>query len=76
MKRLSECKKMRYCIFSGFDESMPFRIRRRMCELGFIAGQKVRLVRCSLLKRAFLVELRGYTLSLRKSIVEGLLVKE
>lgn len=55
---------------------MPFRIRRRMCELGFIAGQKVRLVRCSLLKRAFLVELRGYTLSLRKSIVDGLLVIE
>ena len=65
---------MNYCVFAGFDDAMPFRVRRRMCELGFIAGQKVRVVRQSLLKQAFLVELRGYTLSLRKSIVERLLV--
>ena len=54
---------------------MPFKTKRRLCELGFTNGQEIKMVRKSLLGKAYLLELRGYTLSLRSDIVKAVLVK-
>ncbi len=75
MKNLMQCKFGRSYIISGFDESQPFKIRRRLCELGFTQGQEVRLVRKSLLGKAYLVELRGYTLSVRSTVAKAVIVE-
>ena len=75
MKSLLGCKFGRSYIIEKIDESQPFKIRRRLCELGFTSGQAVTLVRTSLLKKAYLVEIRGYTLSLRHDILKAVMVK-
>ncbi len=62
-------------MLAGFDKSLSFKIKRRLCELGFTEGQEVRLVRKSLLGKAYLVEILGYTLSLRSDIVKAVLIK-
>lgn len=45
------------------------KIRNRLLELGFTKGTLVRILNISLLKQSFLVEIRGYILSLRKSAI-------
>jgi len=50
----------------------PIKIKRRLLELGFTRGVKARVVRKSLLGNAYMIELRGYTLTLRKDIVSFL----
>ncbi len=55
--------------------SENIKIRRRLGDLGFTEGQNVRLVRKSLLGKVYLIELRGYTLSVRKDILKAVLVK-
>ena len=50
------------------------KIKRRLLELGFTRGEKVRVVRKSLLGKVRLVEIRGYTLSLRQDITKGIIV--
>ncbi len=57
------------------DEKSPIKIKRRLLDLGFTSGQKVRAVRKSLLGKAFLVEIRGYTLSLRSSVAENIFIR-
>jgi len=75
MKSLFECRFNRSYILAGFDDTMPFKTKRRLCELGFTNGQEIKMVRKSLLGKAYLLELRGYTLSLRSDIVKAVLVK-
>ena len=75
MKNLLECKFNRSYILAGFDSVLSFKVKRRLCELGFTEGQEIKMVRKSLLGKAYLVELRGYTLSLRSDIIEAVLVK-
>lgn len=59
----------------GLDKLAPLKIRRRLCDLGFTPGQRVRLVRRSVLGKALLIEIRGYTLSIRSTVAEAVLVK-
>lgn len=58
------------------DDNAPIKIRRRLLDLGFTSGQKVTCVRKSLLGKAYLVEIRFYTLSIRKQVAEAVLLKE
>lgn len=51
-------------------------LTRRLCELGFIKGQKIKLIKKSLLGKVFLVEIRGYILSLRRNIIASIYVEK
>lgn len=59
----------------GVNYNAPLKIRRRILELGFTNGQKVKVIRKSLLGKAYLVELRGFTLTIRKDIAQLINVK-
>lgn len=43
---------------------------RRLLELGIIAGQPIKILNKSSLKKVYLVEIRGYLLSVRASILK------
>ena len=75
MLELSNGKCGQYYSLVGVADSAPLKMKRRLLELGFTRGQKVRVVRKSLLKRAYLVEVRGFTLSVRRDIAQYLLVR-
>ncbi len=68
MQNLLRVKNEYKSIFS-FAESTPFKIKRRLLELGFTPGTRVKVLRRSLLGQAYLVEIRGFTLSMRKEIL-------
>lgn len=74
MDNLLSAKKGRYFVVQGIDKSSPVKIKRRVLELGFTKGQKVRVVRKSLLGETYLVELRGYILTIRKDIAKLILI--
>lgn len=73
--RLSECKENKYYSIIKIDSLLPEKLRRRLYDLGFLAGQKIRVVNKSLLKKAYMIEIRGYTLSLRNTIVNAIKVE-
>ena len=75
MKNLTKCGLNEINEVCDFDPSAPVRERDRLLELGFTQGQKVKIVRLSLAKNTFLVEIRGYLLSLRRSVAEIVRVK-
>lgn len=54
--------------------SVGDKVKRRLLDLGFTKGEKIRVVGKSLLKKAYLIEIRGYTLTLKKDIVSCILV--
>ena len=54
---------------------LPIKIRRRLCDLGFVPNTEVRLLRRSLLGKAYLLELRGYVLSVRWTLAEAIVVE-
>ena len=58
----------------GIKENSPHKIKRRILELGFTPGQKVKIIRKSLLCKAYLIELRGFTLTIRKDIAGLILI--
>ena len=43
---------------------------RRLLELGIIAGQPIKILNKSSLKKVYLVEIRGYLLSVKASILK------
>lgn len=45
-------------------------IRRRLLELGITRGIKIKVLAVSTLKNSFLLQIRGYTLALRKNSLE------
>lgn len=52
-----------------------FPIRRRLYELGFICGRKIKVVKKSLIKKTILVEIENYLLSLRCTVAQIILVE-
>ena len=48
---------------------------QRLLELGFTQGQRVRIVAKSAMKKAVLLEIRGYLLSIRTSMLANVVVK-
>ena len=69
MISLLKAKKNVFFKIEDISNNAPLRIKRRLLELGFTSGTKVRVLRKSLIGQAYLVELRGFTLSMRKDIL-------
>lgn len=57
-------------------DDLPFKIKRRLYELGFLSGQVLKISRVSLLKKAYLIEIDGYTLTLRRNILDEIKVSK
>ena len=58
----------------GFIDDCPTKIKRRLLDLGFTTGERVRLIRKSILGKVVLIEIRGYTLSLQKKITNYVVI--
>lgn len=76
MNNLLDVKQGVYCTINQISEYSSPQIKRRLLDLGFTHGQKVRIIGQSLLKKAYLIELRGYILTLRKDIVSYILIEK
>ncbi len=76
MNNLLDVKQGVYCTINQISEYSPPQIKRRLLDLGFTHGQNVRIIGQSLLKKAYLIELRGYILTLRKDIVSYILIEK
>ena len=55
--------------------SSDSKFKRRLLELGFVEGVKVRVISESILKEVILVELLNYTISLRRDLAKKILIK-
>jgi len=76
MFNLAKVKCGQYFNVAGFSSDAPFKFKRRLLELGFTSGQRVCLKRKSCFKKAYLIEIRGYTLSLRRTLAEYILLEK
>lgn len=76
MRNLKDAKQGIFYEIKGYSESVPVKIKRRLLELGLTAKQKVRILRKSLLAKAYLIEIRGYTLSFRSDLAFFVLLGE
>lgn len=59
----------------GFAENYDA-VLRRFLELGFAKGEKIKILFTSLQKKVFLVQLRGYLLSVRASLLSKVQVQD
>ena len=75
MENLENAKRGVFYLIKGLSKIAPLKIKRRLMELGLFAGQKVRLIRKSLIGKAYLIEVRGYTLSIRKNLASFILLE-
>ena len=73
---LNRVKKGTSVIEVGFSEKTDQKIKRRLLELGFLKDTVVTLSEISFLKEVLLMELNGYTISLRSDIAKNIQVKE
>ena len=51
------------------------KVVRRLFELGLLSGQKLYILNKSPLKKVFLVEIRGYVLSIKSALLGGIMVE-
>lgn len=75
MRKLTEIKTGGYHKLVVVDKKAPIKIRRRLAELGFTSGQLLKVERKSMLGETYLIEIRGYCLSVRKNLAEYLIVE-
>lgn len=68
MEKLINAKINKLHIIKGISQNAPLKIKRRILELGFTQGQKVKILRKSVLGKAYLIEIRGFVLTIRKDI--------
>ncbi len=74
MKTLDRAKKGEVCKIVGFNGQFD-RILRRFLELGLSRGEKVKIVSTSLQNKVVLIEIRGYVLSVRKNLLDRVVVE-
>jgi len=74
MKTLDKAKKNETLKIVGFAGEED-RVFRRFLELGFSRGEKVKVIYSSLANKVFLIEIRGYVLSVRRSLLERVIVE-
>lgn len=72
MNTLNKAKTNKYYTITGYKGNDA--ILRRFLELGFSLGQRVKVVATSLQKKVFLIEIRGYLLSIRAELLERILI--
>jgi len=65
-----QCKVGKYRKIVMIDAVAPMQIKRRLLELGFTAGQLVKIAKKSILGETYLLEIKGYYISMRKSLTE------
>lgn len=75
MKNLLQVDEKKYFTIIGFDKNIVLKVKRRLLELGFTKGQKIKIVNKSLLKMSYLIELRSVLLTLRYDILKYILVE-
>lgn len=75
MKNLLQVDEKKYFTIVGFDKNIVLKVKRRLLELGFTKGQKIKIVNKSLLKMSYLIELRSVLLTLRYDILKYILVE-
>ncbi|MBQ8792792.1 MAG: FeoA domain-containing protein [Clostridia bacterium] len=75
MEKLTNVKVGQYRKILALDGRAPIKIKRRLLELGFTAGQMIKVVRKSMFGDTYLIEVRGYYLSMRKSLTGYLIVE-
>lgn len=75
MGNLTSAKINKTYIIENISELTSLKIKRRLLELGFTKGKKIKLLRKSLLGKAYLIEIRGYTLTLKKQIATFIEIK-
>lgn len=68
MITLDKAKTMQVYKIKGYI-GKPDAVLRRFLELGLSIGEKVKVVSTSLQKKVFLIEIRGYLLSVRASLL-------
>lgn len=61
---------------TSFDQLMPYKIKRRILELGFVKESIVKISHVSMLGEVLLVEINGYLMSLRSDIAKYILVEK
>lgn len=71
---LNQIKKGESVIILGFDIGLNDKIKRRLLELGFLKNTQVTLNQKSFLSEVLLLELNGYTISLRSDIAKHIKV--
>lgn len=52
------------------------KVIRRFLELGIIQGQAIKILNTSILKKVFLVEIRGYILSIKSDLLSYIKVEK
>ena len=72
---LSEGKKGRVYAIFRIKKCCPTKLRRRLCDLGFLGGEKVKILSKSLLKKVFLVEIKEYTLSIQRELCKYIILE-
>lgn len=75
MDKLTELKHGGYRKIVVIDGAAPAKVKRRLLELGFTSGQMIKVVKKSILGETYLIELRGYCISMRKSLAQFLIVE-
>lgn len=53
----------------GYSEDINEKFKRRLLELGFVVGEKVKIENTSIMKDVFLVAVRGCLMSVRREIL-------
>ena len=72
---LTKCKLNAFFVIDDFYGQVPTKIKRRLLDLGFTKGQRVKVLRKSILGKVFLVEIRKFVLSLREEVAQYVLVE-
>lgn len=75
MDNLGKAKAGKFYQILGYSENVAIKIKRRLLELGLTVGQTVKIARKSLLGKAYLLEVRGYSLSMRRNLASFILVR-
>lgn len=76
MLTLANCKLNKFYAIKSILDKKGERVLRRLYDLGFTPAQKVRVVRTSLSRGTYLIENRGYLVSLRADICDCIVVAE
>lgn len=74
MKTLNLAKPNKTYTIKNFDGKLDG-VTRRFFELGFSRGEKVKIVSTSLQNKVCLIEIRGYLLSVRRSLLEKVVIE-
>lgn len=72
---LSQIKKGNYCKVLYIDKTLNYNYKLRLLELGIVQDVVIKVAHVSLLGKVMLIELNGYTFSIRKDMAKYIMVK-